>query len=125
MRAKALDHVVIEVRDIDRALAFYCESLGLEAERLAEFRAGRVPFPSVRVGTGLIDLFASETPGAGPHHFCVEVDEDPEAVTRWLEQRGVAYEQPGTRFGARGDGFSVYVTDPDGHRIEVRTYRRS
>ena len=49
-----LDHVAINVQDIDRALDFYCNVLGLEALRVDEFKSGKVTFPSVRVSGGII-----------------------------------------------------------------------
>jgi catechol 2,3-dioxygenase-like lactoylglutathione lyase family enzyme len=122
MRALGLDHVVLEVRQPEQALRFYTKVLGLIPERAEAFRAGTVPFVSVRAGSSLIDLFPSEAPGPGPSHLCVEVDLDPEALMAELTAQGVAYVRPGRRFGARGDGFSVYVQDPDGHTVEVRTY---
>ncbi|MFG1710433.1 VOC family protein [Nonomuraea sp. M3C6] len=47
MRVKAFDHLVLNVRDVERALQFYSETLGLEQERVPEWRAGKAPFPSV------------------------------------------------------------------------------
>nr|WP_285710496.1 VOC family protein [Microtetraspora sp. NBRC 16547] len=46
MRVKAFDHLVLNVRDVERALGFYCGLLGLEPVRVAEWRAGDAPFPS-------------------------------------------------------------------------------
>ena len=42
-----LDHIVLNVFDVERSLAFYIDVLGLQGERVAEFRAGKVGFPSV------------------------------------------------------------------------------
>jgi catechol 2,3-dioxygenase-like lactoylglutathione lyase family enzyme len=123
MKARSLDHVVLEVGDPERSLDFYVGVLGLEPERADLFRAGKVPFVSVRAGGSLIDLFPKANPGPGPNHLCVEVDASPEEVVGELTLRGVSFERPGRRFGAQGDGFSVYVRDPDGHEVEVRTYR--
>lgn len=122
MKACALDHLVLEVRDPERSLAFYVGVLGCLPQRAEAFRAGQVPFVSVRVGQSLIDLFPRTNPMPGPNHFCVEVDETPAALLEALSSHGVALERPGRRFGARGDGFSVYIHDPDGHEIEMRTY---
>ena len=53
-----LDHIVLNVRDIDHSLVFYINVLGLTPERLDEFRAGKVSFPSVRINQEtIIDLF--------------------------------------------------------------------
>lgn len=122
MRALALDHVVLEVRRPEEALRFYTEVLGLTAERAEAFRAGTVPFVSVRAGGSLIDLVPADPAGPGPSHLCLEVDLAPEALVAELTARGVAYTRPGRRFGARGEGFSVYVRDPDGHTVELKTY---
>lgn len=123
MKAVAMDHLVLEVRDVDRALGFYRDVLGLPAERLDRFRRGEVPFPSVRVGPLLIDLFVVPDPGPGPNHFCLEVDASPVDLVSALDAAHIAHTEPGFRFGARGDGTSVYVHDPDGHQVEIRTYR--
>ena len=123
MRAVALDHVVLEVADVDRSLEFYVNVLGLAPERVAEFQAGAAGFPSVRAGSVLIDLFPRERPAPGPNHLCVEVDVAADAMTAELDQHEVPHGAAQRRWGARGEGWSVYVHDPDGHQVEVRTYR--
>ena len=61
MRPRELDHIVLNVTDVERSLAWYTGLLGLEGDRVDEWRAGEVPFPSVRVSEGCIfDLFADE-----------------------------------------------------------------
>ncbi|HTF91925.1 MAG TPA: VOC family protein, partial [Verrucomicrobiae bacterium] len=60
-RVTELDHIVLNVKDIDRSLKFYTEVIGLEGERVAAFRDGKVGFPSVRINeTTIIDLFPSK-----------------------------------------------------------------
>ena len=57
LRVTEMDHIVLCTRHVDRAIEFYERILGLAAERLAEFRAGEAPFPSVRINPGtIIDL---------------------------------------------------------------------
>jgi catechol 2,3-dioxygenase-like lactoylglutathione lyase family enzyme len=129
----AMDHIVLNVTDINRSLAFYMDVLGLEPERLDEFRQGEVRFPSVRVSADtVIDLFPmkpGESLGDGPglrnlNHFTMVVAAaDFDGFQKRLVEHGVMIEEgPARRWGARGYGQSVYFRDPDGNRIEVRCY---
>lgn len=127
-----LDHIVLNVADIDRSLRFYIEVLGLEPERLDEFRSGKAGFPSVRINPHtIIDLFPMKDPGAQAgsgktnlHHFCMVVGkEDFAGIVDFLTQRQIAIrEGPVSRWGARGQATSVYFPDPDGNEIEIRCY---
>src|SRR5690606_28451274 len=117
-----LDHIVLNVADVERSLAWYVELLGLEPERVDEWRAGSVPFPSVRVDAGcIIDLFDGAPSGENLNHFCLVVDPgDPETIA--ADARFDVHSGPVRRWGARGDGTSVYVRDPDGTIVELRSY---
>ena len=128
MRVVALDHLVLAVEDVERSLAWYCDVVGLQPVRVGEWRAGRVPFPSVRVDPGtIIDLVTATGPLAGSgnlDHFCLvcEVEEAAE-LTEWAEGAGLhVIEGPDRRFGARGIATSIYVKDPDGNTVEFRRY---
>jgi glyoxylase I family protein len=125
----ALDHIVLEVRDPLRSLAWYREVLGLAPVREEEFRRGEVPFASVRVSEAtLIDLFPtrmwSGPAAANPNHFALTTTEEGlRAVRGRLAARGIAIaREDGHNFGARGFGRSIYFADPDGNTVEVRTY---
>ena len=62
-RITAMDHIVLNVEDMDTILDFYTNVLGLEPERLEEFRQGKVGFPSVRISADtVIDLFPVKEP---------------------------------------------------------------
>ncbi|MGP3960985.1 VOC family protein [Nonomuraea sp. 3N208] len=122
MHVKAFDHLVLNVRDVERALAFYSGTLGLEEERVAEWRAGKAPFPSVRVNEAtIIDLVDCPRGESNVDHFCLVVD-----PVDWQQviDSGVftVLEGPVRRFGARGEAQSVYVQDPDGNTVELRWY---
>ncbi|MEU9836031.1 VOC family protein [Streptosporangium sp. NPDC048047] len=122
MRVKAFDHLVLNVRDAERALEFYSGTLGLEEERVAEWRAGEAPFPSVRVDEStIIDLVERPRGESNVDHICLVVD-----PVDWQEviDSGVltVLEGPVPRFGARGTAQSVYVRDPDGNTVELRWY---
>ena len=122
MRARELDHIVINVADVERSLAWYTELLGLTGERVDEWRAGEVPFPSVRVSEGCIfDLLATERSGENIDHICLVVDPDDVDATA-DDHRFDVIEGPVPRWGARGMARSVYVRDPDGNTVELRSY---
>jgi catechol 2,3-dioxygenase-like lactoylglutathione lyase family enzyme len=118
-----MDHIVLVVADVERAVAWYRDVLGLEVLRFAEWKDGRVPFPSLRVSEHtIIDVLAGERgPGANVDHFCLVVDEIDLAAVRDSGRFDVI-EGPATRWGARGDGTSLYVRDPDGNVVELRHY---
>lgn len=122
MRVRRLDHIVLNVADVDRSLAWYTGMLGLAPERVDEWRAGQVLFPSVRVDEGcIIDLFATPPSGENMNHVCLVVDPgDVEAIA--ADDRFDLVSGPGRRWGAQGDGLSVYVRDPDGNLVELRSY---
>ncbi|MFB7280183.1 VOC family protein [Streptomyces hydrogenans] len=122
MRVKAFDHLVLNVTDVERSLAFYTGPLGLALERVEEWRAGKVPFPSVRIDEGsVIDLFSRPRGESNVDHICLVVD-----PLDWQEVIGSGafdvVEGPVPRWGARGSAQSVYVKDPDGNTVELRWY---
>lgn len=124
LRVKGFDHLVLNVDDVERALGFYCGQLGLEPVRVAEWRAGRVPFPSARVTPDtIIDLVARPRNESNVDHLCLVVEPlDWQAVIDSGEF--TVLEGPVDRFGARGTATSVYVRDPDGNTVELRWYPR-
>ena len=120
LRVIGLDHVVLCCSDVERSLNFYCETLGLDPERVDEWRRGDVPFPSVRVTpTTIIDLFAKAPDGVNMEHLCLVVEP--------VDLHAVAAAFPGSSradhlFGAQGFASSVYISDPDGNTVELRSY---
>ncbi len=123
LRVTGLDHIVIRTPDVERALSFYQEVLGLAGERVEDWREARVPFPSVRVdATTLIDLMPGERSGVNLDHLCLvvePVDLDDLAASGLVEvERGPV----DGLFGAQGYARSLYVRDPDGNVIELRSY---
>jgi catechol 2,3-dioxygenase-like lactoylglutathione lyase family enzyme len=117
-----LDHIVLNVSDVERSLAFYQGVLGLPAVRVEDWRRGDAPFPSVRVtGSTIIDLFHGPRTGANLDHFCLVIEP---TDLQALAASGIVevVDGPGTRYGAQGDGQSLYVRDPDGNTVELRYY---
>ena len=122
MRVTGLDHLVLNVSDVERSLAYYMGVLGLEGERVDEWRGGAVPFPSVRIDAGtIIDLFAGDRSGENLNHLCLvlpQADWEEAVKHDGIEITG----GPAELFGARGTGSSIYTRDPDGNTIELRHY---
>ncbi|MDQ1006460.1 catechol 2,3-dioxygenase-like lactoylglutathione lyase family enzyme [Streptomyces sp. V4I23] len=122
MRVKDFDHLVLNVQDVERALEFYCETLGLEPVRVEEWREGKAPFPSARISpTAIIDLVSRPRGESNVDHICLVVD-----PLDWQEVvdsgRFTVLEGPVDRYGARGSAQSIYVQDPDGNTVELRWY---
>jgi catechol 2,3-dioxygenase-like lactoylglutathione lyase family enzyme len=122
IRVTALDHVVLNVADVERSLAFYVGELGLDPIHVEEWRRGERFFPSVRVSAdSIIDLLAAPRTGENADHVCLVVEPmDFDALV--TSGRFEIVDGPATRFGARGDGTSVYFRDPDGNLVELRYY---
>lgn len=121
MRVLGLDHVVLNVADTRRSIAWYRDELGLEVLRMDEWEAGRVFFPSVRVdATTIIDILEAERTGQNVDHLCLVVADDVDELA--ASGRFDVVDGPDVRWGARGDGRSVYVRDPDGNVVELRNY---
>jgi catechol 2,3-dioxygenase-like lactoylglutathione lyase family enzyme len=122
IRVTALDHVVLNCADVERSLRFYVDELGLEPIHVEEWRRGERFFPSVRVSADtILDLLAAPRTGENADHLCLviePIDFDAFAASGRFEIE----EGPATRFGARGDGTSIYFRDPDGNLIELRYY---
>ena len=133
-KISALDHIVLNVGDIERTLQFYTGVLGLAGERVELFRAGKAGFPSVRINDAtIIDLFprkpvdsrsVREKVDGNLNHVCLVVEgADFAGVSEDLKAHRIAIrEGPVSRWGARGQATSVYFLDPDGNEIEIRCY---
>ena len=126
-----MDHIVLRTRDVEESLRFYTEVLGLQAERVEQWRAGEVRFPSARINADtIIDFFASDEIPNGrddvrnQDHFCMVINEtDMDALKSRFEEAGIDIQAgPGKRWGSHGDGISLYIYDPDDNVVELRHY---
>jgi len=116
-----LDHVVLRVADMERALRFYVEVLGCSVERRVE----SIGLVQLRAGASLVDLVPIDPPaGEAPRnmdHFALRIEPfEAEALKSYLADRGVEIGELGNRYGAEGDGPSLYIYDPDGNMVELK-----
>jgi catechol 2,3-dioxygenase-like lactoylglutathione lyase family enzyme len=123
------DHIVLRVRDKDRMIGFYAGVLGCSVD----WDRPELGLTHIRAGADLIDLVTLDGPlgrlgGAGPaeegrnlDHFCLRVAPFDEAAIRaHLAQHGVEVADSGQRYGAQGDGPSLYIRDPEGNTVELK-----
>jgi glyoxylase I family protein len=127
-RVRGIDHIVLRVRDLKRALEFYCGTLGCTVER----EQPSLGLTQLRAGSSLIDLVTVDGPlgareaadGAhGPNldHFCLAiVPFEERALRAHLTAHGIAAGEAAVRYGAGGEGPSIYLEDPEGNRIELK-----
>jgi glyoxylase I family protein len=128
-RIAGLDHLVLRVRDLDRMVRFYCDVLGCHLER----EQADLGLTQIRAGRSLIDFVTLDGKlgrmgGAGPgregrnlDHFCVTIEGYDEAGIRaYLGARGVEIGEAGSRYGAEGEGPSLYISDPEGNVVELK-----
>lgn len=128
-RIEQLDHVVLRVYDVPIMLTFYCGVLGCSVER----RQDEIGLVQLRAGNSLIDLVSIDGKlgrhgGAGPgtsghnmDHLCLSVDGyDEEAILAYLKEKGVHVGDIGSRYGAKGEGPSIYLFDPQGNMVELK-----
>jgi len=126
---RGLDHLVLRVVDLDRMLRFYCDALGCRVER----RLDHIGLIQLRAGASLIDLVPvagklGSQGGAAPgregrnlDHFCLRVEPfDAAAIHARLAAHGIAAGPVEQRYGAEGDGPSIYVSDPEGNVVELK-----
>lgn len=120
---EGFDHVAIAVRDVERSVAWYTDVLGLE--RRFEDEWGSYP-AAVCAGDACLAIFPVEGEGKPPpghdtitmRHFAFRVDRaNFERAQETFRERGIDFS-----FSDHGVSHSVYISDPDGHRIEITTY---
>jgi glyoxylase I family protein len=128
-RLQGLDHVVLLVGDLERARRFYCDVVGCTIDR----ELPQYGMMQLRAGASLIDLVdisgkegAWGRPpvegGRNVDHICLATAGfEPEALRAHLAEHGVAIVEEGMRYGATGDGYSIYFNDPFGNQIELKS----
>ena len=129
IRIGEIDHVVLRAIDVDAMQRFYCEVLGCHEER----RQDEIGLVQLRAGSSLIDLVTMDgklgrlggaAPGSDGHnvdHICLRVQNYDEAtILAHLQAHNVRVGERGMRYGAEGEGPSIYLFDPQGNMIELK-----
>jgi catechol 2,3-dioxygenase-like lactoylglutathione lyase family enzyme len=129
LKIAQIDHLVLRVVDIQKMLAFYTGALGCTLEKVQE----EIGLYQVRAGSSLIDFVPidgklGKMGGAGPgaegrnlDHFCLRVDPfDASQIAAQLKRKGVEAGPVELRYGAEGEGPSMYVSDPEGNIVELK-----
>jgi glyoxylase I family protein len=124
-----LDHLVLRVSDLRAMMAFYTDVLGCPVEKIQE----SLGLYQLRAGSALIELVPVDGPlgsqgGAAPgregrnlDHFCLRVDPfDADAIIAHLRAHGADPAPVASRYGAEGQGPSIYVADPEGNVVELK-----
>jgi catechol 2,3-dioxygenase-like lactoylglutathione lyase family enzyme len=124
-----IDHVVLRVIDLERMIAFYCDALGCTVHwrrpdlGLVHLRAGNVMIDLVPVD-GQLGKKGGAPPGKEARnmdHFCVRVQPfDVDAIVGHLEAHHARVGDIRPRFGAQGEGVSIYVYDPEDNLVELK-----
>ena len=129
IRIQGFDHIVLRIADKAATLAFYEDVLGLKVDRdrpdlgLTHIRAGAQMIDLVTVD-GIIGRLGGAGPaaeGRNLDHFALHIEPFDEAAIRaHLAAKGVDIVEEGERYGASGDGYSLYIRDPEGNTVELK-----
>jgi catechol 2,3-dioxygenase-like lactoylglutathione lyase family enzyme len=128
-KIRQIDHLVLRVVSLQPMLDFYINVLGCSLEKVQE----ELGLYQLRAGTSLIDLIPVDGPlgkagGAAPgkegrnlDHFCLRIDPfDGDRILEYLRSSGIEAGNVESRYGAEGEGPSVYLTDPEGNVVELK-----
>ena len=129
LRIKQLDHLVLRVTDLQAMMKFYMDVIGCTLEKTQE----ALGLYQLRAGSALIDLVPVDGPlglkgGAAPgregrnlDHFCLQIEPfDADEIIAHLKASGADPAPVASRYGAEGQGPSIYVPDPEGNVVELK-----
>lgn len=122
-------HVGIVVRDMEQAMRFYRDTLGLHVHKLETIQEQGVKAALLNVGDSEIELLEPVVPdtgvarylerrGEGLHHICFQVD-DVESDLEALKQRGTEMIDQATRIGLAGRICFIHPNAMDGALVEL------
>lgn len=129
LKIKQIDHLVLRAVDVKAMMDFYINVIGCSLEKIQE----EIGLYQLRAGSSLIDIISidgklGEVGGSAPgqegrnlDHFCLRIDPfDADEITQYLKGKGAEPGQVESRYGAEGEGPSIYVTDPEGNIVELK-----
>ncbi len=129
IQIRDIDHIVLRVVDLPAMLRFYCDGLGCRIERrqdeigLIQLRAGRSMLDLVPLD-GKLGRAGGAAPGKQGHnvdHVCFRVEPfDEPAMRAHLASLGIEAGPVESRYGAEGEGPSIYLSDPQGNVVELK-----
>lgn len=128
-RVKGIDHVVIRANDVGVMVRFYSDVLGCVLERadpdigLYQLRAGRslIDFVDIRSELGRAGGGAPRPDARNMDHLCLGVDPfDEQPLRHHLAAHGVTPGDVFRRYGAEGQGPSMYIEDPEHNVVELK-----
>jgi catechol 2,3-dioxygenase-like lactoylglutathione lyase family enzyme len=132
LTVQALDHLVVQVSDLEASARWYERVLGMTREDVSagpgkpprtEMKFGRQKLNLRPIATSKVDWFTADHEAAGTDDLCFLTDSTPDEVVLHLRAHDVAIVAgPGPRRGAQGTLTSVYCRDPDGSLIEIASY---
>jgi glyoxylase I family protein len=128
-RVRDIDHMVLRVSDLERMIEFYSGVLGCEVE----WRRPDLGLVHLRAGNAMIDLVPvdgelGKRGGAPPgkegrnlDHVCLRVAPFVvDDIVAYLRSHHARLGEIGSRFGAQGEGVSIYVYDPENNLVELK-----
>jgi len=124
---RGIDHIVLRAREPGRLVAFYRDVLGCPVER----EQPDIGLTQLRAGLCLIDVVAQGSLAGAPDdisgvrrnldHLCLTIEPfDAEGLAAYLRGQGVQVGEIALRYGAEGEGPSLYLQDPEGNGIELK-----
>ena len=129
IRPAGFDHIVLRIIEKEKMIAFYRDVLGCAVD----WDRPELGLTHIRAGASLIDLVTVDGKlgalgGAAPgpqgrnlDHFALAIRPFDEAAIRaHLAAHGVEIDDEGPRYGAEGEGPSIYIRDPEGNTVELK-----
>lgn len=126
LSVKAIDHMVLNVNDVEISAEWYSKVLGMKQERIEKKNVlsfGKQMIKLRPKDTTQEEWFTAKRVATGNSDLCFLVETPPELIVEHLKSHGVEVEVgPVIKEGAVGNIQSVYCRDPDGSLIEISSY---